>query len=104
MRERGRVVLVGRSAGELHRPVLNDTSLLIRKRICLTGLSVTDHEDARPELASLVMRTDIDRPMVGVASVRTGIANLPDAFCDLLAGRVLGRVVVDVEARGNDRA
>lgn len=96
MRDRGRIVLVGRAGRDLRRPVLDDTSLLIRKRIQMIGFSVTDHEDVRPELEALVLRTDVDQPMVGVASLRNGIESIPEAFCDLLAGKVLGRVVVEL--------
>ena len=98
MRERGRVVLVGQMHGDPQVPILGDTSGLIRKRIRLSGFSVTDHEDARPELESLVLRTDGERPMVGVASVRRGIEAVPSAFCDLLAGHSIGRAVVDLRS------
>jgi len=96
MRERGRVVLVGQAGSNPHGPVLSDTSLLIRKRIRMLGFSVTDHGEARPQLESLVRRTEGERPMMGVASVRQGITSIPEAFCELLAGRLLGRVVVDL--------
>lgn len=100
MRDGGRVVAVGRAGNLDHEPVLQDTSALIARRLSLTGFAVTDHEDQRAALNRMV--TDIEasshRRLQPTATVRHGFNALPDAFCDLLAGRIIGRGVVDLAA------
>lgn len=93
LRPRGTAVLVGRSGPRDHQAVLADTGDMIRRRLTIIGLSVTDHPEAAAELTSFVDKT---RPLHAAATVTRGLDRLPDAFCALLAGEVLGRAVVDV--------
>jgi NADPH-dependent curcumin reductase CurA len=94
MRERGRIVLVGRVGGHRHPPILADSSLLIRRRISMTGFSVTDHPESRVGLEELVAAAG--QKIKAIATVRSGLSMIPAAFADLLAGRFIGRGVVDV--------
>jgi NADPH-dependent curcumin reductase CurA len=94
VRDRGRVVLVGRSGGDDDVPVVQDSSELIRRRLQLIGMSVTDHLDARTALEALVRTAASTRPFTPVAKVSEGITSIPGSFADLLQGKVLGRAVV----------
>lgn len=96
MRDGGRVVLAGRVGGQRHAPVLENTSMLIRRGISMVGLRSLDHARDRRALESLVARAELISPMRSVATVRTGLSSLPEFFVDLLAGRCIGRGVVDV--------
>ncbi|MFJ2028663.1 zinc-binding dehydrogenase [Streptosporangium sp. NPDC087985] len=94
LRDRGRVVLMGRSGGVPHRPVLEDSSDLIRRRLTLIGMSVTDHPEARCGLEALVREADESQSLKSVATVYSGMRSLPHAFAALLRGDVLGRALV----------
>lgn len=97
VRERGRIVLAGLAGPPSREPVLDNSSLLIRRRLQLLGYSVTDHPDARPDLEALVARAESDAPMKPVASVFHGFERLPAAFAGLLAGECMGRGIVAVD-------
>ncbi|MDR7084153.1 NADPH:quinone reductase-like Zn-dependent oxidoreductase [Arthrobacter ginsengisoli] len=69
-RDRGRIVLVGNAAGRHHGPALEETSILIRRAISMSGLWVNDHYDERTSLESLVSRAALVKPLKAVATVR----------------------------------
>ncbi len=97
MREQGRVVAMGRVGAADHGPVLDDTSLLIGRRLTLTGFSVTDHDDQRADLFDLVQHAeDGGRAWRPAATIHHGIDAVGQTFSDLLAGQVIGRGVVDL--------
>ena len=100
LRNNGTAVLAGRVGGSDHLPVLHDTSLLIRKRLSLKGFSVTDHPGAQAEVEQFAADADNQPDLRPVATVRLGIDNLPEAFCDLFAGGFIGRGVVEVGSQG----
>lgn len=91
----GRIVVAGRSGPKTNYPVLDDSGIIIGKRLQIIGLSVTDHADVYERVNKLVKRVATTaEPFVAAATVTDGLENLPQAFCDLLVGKVLGRSVV----------
>ncbi|MFT4287890.1 zinc-binding dehydrogenase [Nocardioides sp.] len=92
LRDRGRVVLLGRVAGATE--IRLDHAAMIRRRLEFVGVSVTDHPDALPELHALLDAAT--PPLRPVATVHHGPAAIAPAFADLLRGGSLGRGIVDV--------
>ena len=93
----GRVVLCGlMSQYNDGPPTTLPAGTLIGRRANVHGLVVYDHEDLRPRfrahVGSLLRRGELryheDR--------RVGLAAAPAAFCDLMSGRNVGKVVVEV--------
>lgn len=98
LRERGRAVLVGRTAGNLSDAIVLDHPTMIRSRQSVLGMSVTDFPDALPGLTRLV---DGAGPgLKSVATRWTGAADLGEAFSALLKGQAYGRAIVDVGTTG----
>lgn len=98
----GRIVIVGRSGPKTNHSVLNDSGIIISKRLKISGLSVTDHSDAYARVTDLVNQVaKTAEPFVAAATVSKGWASVPEAFSDLLQGRVLGRSIVQTEAARN---
>ncbi|QIX25536.1 NADP-dependent oxidoreductase [Nocardioides sp. JQ2195] len=94
LRERGRAVLVGRTAAHLSDTITLDHPTMIRSRQSVLGMSVTDFPDALPDLTELV-----DGAAGGLRSVATrwqGAGSLGAAFSALFRGQVLGRAIVEV--------
>lgn len=100
MRERGRVVLVGRSAAALRDTLTLDHAQMIRRRLRVAGMSVTDHPEARSAMLDLVAGADPGMKPVG--SVRHGPETIARSFAGLFRGGLLGRAIVDLrnEATG----
>lgn len=96
MREHGRIVVAGRAGPPPTRPVLEDSTELISRRISLLGLSVTDHPHAQSELEDFVEHHEGQGPFVSCATTYQGLAEMPRAFCALFSSEVIGRGVVDV--------
>lgn len=96
MREHGRVVVAGQAGSPPTRPIIDDTSELIRRRISMLGMSVTDYPQVAGELEAFVAQHEQGRLFVPAATTYTGLAALPRAFCALFSGDVIGRGVVDV--------
>lgn len=96
MRERGRIVVTGNAGPASSHPVLADTAELIRRRLSIIAMSVTDHLAVQAPLEAFVEAHQEKRPFVPTATLHHGLNNLPRAFSNVLAGDVLGRGVVDV--------
>ncbi|WP_406068850.1 zinc-binding dehydrogenase [Micromonospora sp. NBC_01638] len=94
LRERGRVVLVGRAAATPSSTITLDHPAMIRRRLGVLGMSVTDHPDALPDLLDLV--DGADPALRAVCTVWHGAAALGEAFAALLRGRILGRAIIDL--------
>lgn len=95
LRDRGRAVLVGSVGAASGSTLTLDHSRLIRHRLTVSGMSVTDHPQARAALLDLVDRAD--PPIRPIASVGYGPEALATSFAALFGGdRPVGRAIVDV--------
>ncbi|EIL87065.1 MAG: NADP-dependent oxidoreductase [Rhodanobacter sp.] len=100
MGEHGRIVLCGMVSDyaqpDAHGP--RNLHLFIKRRLCMTGFTVLEHESARADFEAS-MRGWLSRDEVVVRStVFEGIDALPRAFSSLLAGATTGRAVVRLDA------
>lgn len=93
LRDRGRVVLVGR-ASTAPSSIALDHAEIVRRRLAVLGMSVTDHHDVLAELVDLVSRAQ--PPLRPVATTWDGPAAIGEAFATLLGGGSLGRTIVAV--------
>lgn len=97
LRDRGRAILVGRAGAASRDTLTLDHSRLIRHRLTVVGMSVTDHPQARTALLDLVDRAD--PPMRPIASVDYGPEAIATSFAGLFGGhRPVGRALVDVRS------
>jgi len=99
-RRGARVALVGslssQTAGGTVAPAEIDTAALISRGITLRGIAGSDHLDALPLWAEEFGR-GLREGVLRVPHTRlSGIAQAPQALCDLLDGRHMGAVLVEL--------
>jgi NADPH-dependent curcumin reductase CurA len=73
---------------------------LIGRRATVHGLVVYDHEDLRPRFTARVGGLLRDGRLRLLEERHAGLASAPAAFCRLMRGANVGKVVVEVAARG----
>lgn len=99
-RRGARVALVGtmssQTTGGFSAPVEIDTGALIVGGITLRGFAVFDHLDAVPEATREFGRALAERSVVFPHSLLSGIGAAPRALCELLDGRHIGAVLVEL--------
>ncbi len=99
MGEHGRIVLCGMVAGYAQPAARGprNLDLFIKRRLCMTGFTVLEHESARADFEAS-MRRWISRGEVVVRStVFHGLDALPQAFSSLLTGATMGRTLVRID-------
>jgi NADPH-dependent curcumin reductase CurA len=75
---------------------------LIGRRATLHGLVVYDHEDLRPRFTARVATLLRDGRMRLLEERHAGLAAAPGAFCRLMRGENVGKVIVEVASRDAD--
>ena len=73
---------------------------LIGRRATVHGLVVYDHEDLRPRFMARVTALLREGRLRLLEERHAGLAAAPAAFCRLMRGANVGKVIVEVAARG----
>ena len=97
LRVGGRVVACGMMAevnGE-SEPVRN-LAVIVGKRLTVQGFVVSDHYDDRTAFEREVLPMIMDGRVRPLTTVRQGLDAAPNAFCDMLAGRTVGKTLVEL--------
>jgi len=99
-RRGARVALVGslstQTRGGTTAPVQIDTAGLISRGITLRGIAGSDHRDALPQWAQEFSRGLREGTLTVPHTRLSGIGQAPQALCELLAGRHIGAVLVEL--------
>ncbi|MEU6712255.1 NADP-dependent oxidoreductase [Nonomuraea sp. NPDC046802] len=99
-RRGARVALVGSLSGQLSggfsAPVEIDTGSLILRGITLRGMSGSDHLDAIPQAMREFGRALREGTIIFPHTRLSGIDQAPRALCELLQGRHIGAVLVEL--------
>ncbi|WP_411125646.1 MDR family NADP-dependent oxidoreductase [Streptomyces sp. x-19] len=99
-RRGGRVALVGtlsgQMSGSLSAPVEIDTGALILRGITVRGMSGSDHLDAIPEWFRAFSRGLHEGTLTFPHTRLSGIDQAPRALCELIEGRHVGAVLVEL--------
>ncbi|WP_433327362.1 MDR family NADP-dependent oxidoreductase [Spirillospora sp. CA-294931] len=99
-RRGARVALVGtmssQTSGGFSAPVEIDTGALILRGITLRGIAGSDHLDAIPQAMREFGRGLRDQTLVFPHTRLSGIDQAPRALCELLEGRHIGAVLVEL--------
>ncbi|MEE4591610.1 NADP-dependent oxidoreductase [Streptomyces sp. DSM 41524] len=99
-RRNARFALVGALAAQLSDDALAPTAIstldLITRSITLRGISAVDHQDAMPGYLSEFGRALREGALTYPYTRLTGIDRAPGALCELVAGRHLGAVLVEL--------
>ncbi|GAA1134756.1 MDR family NADP-dependent oxidoreductase [Streptomyces javensis] len=99
-RRNARFALVGALAAQLSDDALAPTAIstlaLITRSITLRGISAVDHQDAMPAYLSEFGRALREGALTYPYTRLTGIDQAPGALCELVAGRHLGAVLVEL--------
>jgi NADPH-dependent curcumin reductase CurA len=75
-------------------------STILQKRLCFQGLVILDHYEARFQAFQRDAKEWVDQGLLSLQEERTqGLESAPAAFINLLTGRSLGKVVVQINAR-----
>ncbi|MDO5731306.1 zinc-binding dehydrogenase [Corynebacterium sphenisci] len=97
LRDGGRVVLMGAAgeSGGAPRPPRN-YKRMIHHELSMTGFTVLAHEHRRAAFEGVVRGWLAAGRVRPVATVHSGLAAIPGAFADLMAGAGAGRTIVDL--------
>ena len=100
MGEHGRIVLCGMvstyARSDARGP--RNLNLFIKRRLCMVGFTVLEHEAARPGFEASMRRWLSRNDVVVRSSVFHGLDQLPLAFSSLLTGATLGRTLVRIDS------
>ncbi|GDY43270.1 MDR family NADP-dependent oxidoreductase [Streptomyces antimycoticus] len=99
-RRNARFALVGALAAQLSddasAPTGISTLALIARGVTLRGISAMDHQDAMPAYLREFGRALREGTLIYPYTRLTGIGQAPRALCELVAGRHLGAVLVEL--------
>ncbi|NEW75855.1 MDR family NADP-dependent oxidoreductase [Streptomyces rhizosphaericus] len=99
-RRNARFALVGALAAQLSDDALAPTAIstldLITRSVTLRGISAVDHQDAMPGYLSEFGRALREGALTYPYTRLTGLDRAPGALCELVAGRHLGAVLVEL--------
>ncbi|MFI1015891.1 MDR family NADP-dependent oxidoreductase [Streptomyces sp. NPDC020965] len=99
-RRGARIALVGslasQLAGRTTAPVAIDTSVVLNRGITLRGITGSAHLDALTQWAEEFGRGLRDGSLTVPHTLLRGVGRAPRALCDLLAGRHIGAVLIEL--------
>ncbi len=99
MSEHGRIVLCGMVSDYAQADARGPRNLhlFIKRRLCMTGFTVLEHESARPAFEARMRGWLSQNEVVVRSTVFHGLEALPHAFSSLLTGATIGRTLVRVD-------
>ena len=101
MGDHGRIVLCGMVSRYSQQGAPSgprNLDLFIKRRLSMTGFTVLDHEDTRPEFEASMRHWMSRHELVVRSTVFKGLGALPLAFSSLLEGATIGRTLVRTDA------